>query len=433
MNWRLLPAGIILFASGVGVSLRLNNPPTPSATAPPTRIAEPEAFVVPRAEPQPTPNVPVEVAHPVPAVLPERSNEQNLEHLVSTKPVVSAKAIELTTEQIATKCEASIALIQGKRGRGTGFMVAPGILVTNAHVVEVEQITDLTVRFPSAPASKRGPIACQLLYEQPERDLAFLGIKSDLPPLDIAKNYQFRRGQEITIIGNPGTSAGTALENAISRGVMSTPCNISGQDYFQMSITINPGNSGGPVIDSTGLVVGVATAKDSGREGLGFCIPATDLQGSVELVNSLTPQNRSAASAIHDARFTCKRLIIGGQIYLAALDVHLTFMRNSVAAGRSLKTGIRQSQNTIASRVLEFDTLIRDHIYPDLCRLASQTSVSPSVRTEMLELWKNILEIKACAETPKATEAFLYKVGQLRRDNQRLVNSLETSLAISLK
>ena len=73
------------------------------------------------------------------------------------------------------------------------------------------------------------------------------------------------------------------------------------------------------------------------------------------------------------------------------------------------------------------------HLYPDLCRLNGQTSLSPIVRNEMLDLWKNVLEIKACAESPKATETFLNKIVQLRRDNQRLARSLEASLAISLK
>ena len=57
------------------------------------------------------------------------------------------------------------------------------------------------------------------------------------------------------------------LENAISRGVMSTRTTLDGQPFYQLGIAINPGNSGGPVIDLAGKVIGVATKKATQLEG----------------------------------------------------------------------------------------------------------------------------------------------------------------------
>ena len=107
---------------------------------------------------------------------------------------------------------------------------------------------------------------------------------TDLSPLEIDPSYQFRRGQEVTVIGNPGIGNKLVLENAVSRGVMSTTAVIEGQSFYQLSIAINPGNSGGPVIDSTGRVIGVATLKATSLEATAFCIPANDLLLAIDQV-----------------------------------------------------------------------------------------------------------------------------------------------------
>ena len=74
-----------------------------------------------------------------------------------------------------------------------------------------------------------------------------------------------------------GRWAKLVLENAVSRGVMSTKTVIGDQNFYQLGIAINPGNSGGPVIDSSGKVIGIATLKMTRLEATAFCIPAEDL------------------------------------------------------------------------------------------------------------------------------------------------------------
>jgi hypothetical protein len=46
--------------------------------------------------------------------------------------------------------ERSVAVVRGKRALGTGFLMEPGLLATNAPVVEGEIIKHLEIRFPSA-------------------------------------------------------------------------------------------------------------------------------------------------------------------------------------------------------------------------------------------------------------------------------------------
>ncbi|MGE5754296.1 MAG: S1 family peptidase, partial [Planctomycetaceae bacterium] len=60
----------------------------------------------------------------------------------------------------------------GLYSSGTGFLVRPGLLMTNAHVIDSGQFCDLMVAFPSAPANRRGAMRAELVYEDPRRDLA---------------------------------------------------------------------------------------------------------------------------------------------------------------------------------------------------------------------------------------------------------------------
>jgi hypothetical protein len=57
----------------------------------------------------------------------------------------------LTTEEIVARCEAAVALIKGRVSSGTGFLVAPNLLVTNKHVLSSELIDHVKVYFPSPP------------------------------------------------------------------------------------------------------------------------------------------------------------------------------------------------------------------------------------------------------------------------------------------
>jgi len=212
-------------------------------------------------------------------------------------PVPGSSPDRLTTAQIVARSEPSVALIRGKRSSGTGFLVRPGILVTNSHVIDGELITNLEIQFPSAKEGQRGPFKTALISKDPKRDLAFLKVQSDLPPLEIAGSYVYQKGDDVIVIGNPGVGGKMVLENAISRGVMSTKAVIGNQNFYQLGIAINPGNSGGPVIDASGKVIGVVTLKTTKLEATAFCIPVDELNAMLAKVESQPQPEIAAVSA----------------------------------------------------------------------------------------------------------------------------------------
>lgn len=204
---------------------------------------------------------------------------------VIPKPVRKQRYGKRDTEEIVAEIEGSVALINGKMGSGSGFVVLPGILATNSHVINSEKIDEIEVLFPSETGAKKGPFKAQLLYEDLQRDLAFLEIPvKEHAPLQTVEDYRFRRGQRIIAIGNPGRGDGQVLENAVSEGILSTQTEVEEQPYYQLSISINTGNSGGPVLNDEGDVLGVVTLKGTKTEGVAFCIPPDALNEAIMTV-----------------------------------------------------------------------------------------------------------------------------------------------------
>jgi S1-C subfamily serine protease len=210
---------------------------------------------------------------------------------------------EPTTAEVVARSKPSVALVRTTMGSGTGFLAGPGLLVTNAHVIDGEMVSRIRVYFPSA-RGKKGPMPARLVYEDPKRDLAILAVDTPEKPLPVAEEFAFEGGEPIVVIGNPGATAGERiiLENAVTQGVMSTRTKLDGLEFYQLSASVNPGNSGGPVLNARGEVIGVVTRKAVGRreEGLGFAVPLPDLKSALERARGREPREVARRAALHD-------------------------------------------------------------------------------------------------------------------------------------
>ncbi|GLS18731.1 hypothetical protein GCM10007874_17480 [Labrys miyagiensis] len=136
---------------------------------------------------------------------------------------------------------------------GTAFFVeATGQLLTNAHVIE--KCTSITIAGPN------GPLPVRVIARDRTNDLALL--KADITPPRVA---QFRTGVRL---GEGVEAFGYPLSDILSSSGNFTLGNITaltglGDDsrYFQVSTPVQPGNSGGPLLDASGNLVGVVSAK----------------------------------------------------------------------------------------------------------------------------------------------------------------------------
>ena len=157
---------------------------------------------------------------------------------------------------------------------GSGFAVAPGLVVTNHHVVQgAAQAVEIdTFVIPERDAGGQSQKA-SVKQTWADADLAMLSVPGlSSPPLTIA---QVEPGKEAIVraLGYPGvtdqvrnmslteilrpqepyvTSGSIALFSSIAPG--------GGRiDTIFHTAAINPGNSGGPLIDACGRVIGVNT------------------------------------------------------------------------------------------------------------------------------------------------------------------------------
>jgi S1-C subfamily serine protease len=152
---------------------------------------------------------------------------------------------------------------------GSGWVAAPGLVVTNAHVIAGED--DTTVNTIDGASLDAVPVR----YD-PENDLAVLQIGASIPPLPIAPDPQ--RGTAGAVLGYPenGPYAVSAARMGEVKTVISEDAYGNGPIQRQIASLrghVRSGNSGGPLVDPSGRVMAtVFAATTSGPPG-GFAIP----------------------------------------------------------------------------------------------------------------------------------------------------------------
>ncbi len=352
--------------------------------------------------------------------------DPNSQASVADSPAGGAR---LTTAQIVARWEPSVALIKGKTSSGTGFLVRQGVIATNAHVIEGEFISNLEVRFPSAPPDKQGPLPAELLYEDPKRDLAFLAVSSDLPAVEIALTYKFVKGEDITVIGNPGLGDEIVLENAISRGVLSSKTVIDGQNFVQLSASVNPGNSGGPVFDQAGRVIGVVTLKSTKAEALTFCIPLEDLQAAMTRVGPARPDLASH----HRAELAFKLLTTAGALYAIGLDVRSAVLQTAAPGNAGVNLLPNEDVQKFDELLTTLDQKLFSLVDGEIPQLRTDRALSTGTQSRYQDLAANYKAMKNLyANARRPADQYVVQAQRLRTRHLQLVQSLKNDLKIEV-
>jgi len=164
---------------------------------------------------------------------------------------------------------------------GTGFAIAPDLVVTNAHVVEDLRGSDGIVA-GVVPSEGRGGFAATIAAYSPQRDLALLKLK--LKPGAALSALTLFSGApadsaEVFAVGYPGNvdmAEGLSMSDLVSpqaavktRGYVSAGRSSKAFDTILHTAPIGAGNSGGPLLDACGRVLGVnsfGTVSDNGTD-----------------------------------------------------------------------------------------------------------------------------------------------------------------------
>ncbi len=175
----------------------------------------------------------------------------------------------LTPKEIVERSKGAIVRIEvGSDRVGTGFVVdAEGAIATNLHVVvgaseiKVRTLDGTVLTVP------------RVLALDPDHDLAIIDVdpRQPLPVLRLGDSDQVAAGDPVIAIGNPLG----VLDYTVSDGLISSVRAISPElTLLQISAPISQGSSGGPLFNSSGEVIGVATAIFNEGQNLNFGVPS---------------------------------------------------------------------------------------------------------------------------------------------------------------
>lgn len=153
---------------------------------------------------------------------------------------------------------------------GSGWVVAPERVVTNAHVVA--GMERATVRIHGTGRSYTG----RVVVFDARRDLAVLAVP-DLPADPLPQGPDLVRGDSGIVAGFP-LDGPYQLDAARVREVVDARgSDIYGQagttrEVYSLYAKVRPGNSGGPLLSTDGRVVGVIFAKSLDDNSTGYAL-----------------------------------------------------------------------------------------------------------------------------------------------------------------
>lgn len=158
---------------------------------------------------------------------------------------------------------------------GTGFVIAPGVVVTNAHVVAGAS----TVRIDTGT----GRLATSVMAFDPEVDLAVLAVPDlTAPPLSIATEPA-ASGDSAVAAGYPLDGPFTLSPMRVRSKIMLTGPDITGEhtvtrEVYTLRGQVRPGNSGGPLLAPDGTVLGVIFGAAIDNPNVGFALTADEIR-----------------------------------------------------------------------------------------------------------------------------------------------------------
>ncbi|MCV7400337.1 acid resistance serine protease MarP [Mycobacterium fragae] len=200
---------------------------------------------------------------------------------LASNPVVAAtQPSVLKIRAIAPDCQKVL--------EGSGFVLSPDRVMTNAHVVA--GANSVTVE------ANGNPYNATVVSYDPTVDIAILSV-SNLPsgPLAFA-DAPAKPDADALVLGYPGGGGFVATPARIRETI-----ELSGPDIYRnatvnrevytIRATVEQGNSGGPLIDLDGHVLGVVFGAAVDDNDTGFVLTAKEVAGQLAAIGDTAPVN----------------------------------------------------------------------------------------------------------------------------------------------
>jgi S1-C subfamily serine protease len=197
----------------------------------------------------------------------------------------NAEPLQLPASVDTPQVRAAEASVYRVEGRGCGgvvsgsaYPVAPGYLITNAHVVSGTSGTTLT------QAASGRPFSATVVFFDSKKDVAILYAPSIASPA--LADADGARGTQGAVIGYPGGG-----DESVSPAVIDKSTSAEGRDIYSNSLVtrqiwiieseVRPGNSGGPLVDLQGHVLGLVFAASSSNPSQAYALTNAEVQDDI--------------------------------------------------------------------------------------------------------------------------------------------------------
>jgi S1-C subfamily serine protease len=229
-----------------------------------------------------------DILHSIDDVLPPPSifndlqnflNDQGFPQVFSTLTPPSTPSVSTPTDA-ETKALADPAVFStvkvlgtacNSEQEGSGFVVGPGLVATNAHVVAGESNGSTQVVLGSSAYN-----ATTVLFD-PDFDLAVLRTNAPLGPALNISSALVSRGTQAALLGYPedrgltiGAAGVTEEVTAIGKDIYNNGSVTRG--VYALDATVLPGNSGGPLLGPGGQVIGVVFSRSTVYPNVGYAL-----------------------------------------------------------------------------------------------------------------------------------------------------------------
>ncbi len=198
------------------------------------------------------------------------------------------------TQAAINRVKASVVKFQGLGCggivEGTGFVIGPDLVATNAHVIA--GVVRPYIR------DNYGQHTATPVWFDPDMDFAIVRADNLAGPPLLLETELVEDGTQGAVLGYPNGGPLTAggaevFDHFTARGRDIYNQRFIERDVYSIAAQVIPGNSGGPLIASDGTVIGVIFAQSTTHSKVGYALSMPQLTSAI---NQAQAQNRPVST-----------------------------------------------------------------------------------------------------------------------------------------